>query len=751
MSDPQDLLYTNKFISNDILTNKNIKDDNLYYDRFINYIEEKNDNNTNNYIKDDENETSNINLSRTLNQKWPIESNKNHYPLFDSYINDISVNRYKKEIITKMNIDSINRNVSRFPYTNNFNIEFNKTFNNVKKYVISDIILPNINQSINNVFNNIAWQYPIQNYLLSSTVNSTIIPVPDKSRQISYCSLPNSAFSFTVNDATNENVLNVSNYLVYQTQMTPGYYTIEEFITNAKLVTSTVLHGGNSSSKLLEISSIIEQPYLAYPKRINTPHLFSFNINPVTSSVQIVNRIEEVSIVAIQSFSPYENDFPNNDIFYYFSSQYNVINGYTLDTSFVYITLPATNDVTYQYYLNVNCIYSPNAFPLVITNLNNNIGNIDYNLFNYTEFYDLNIYLQNNYTEKELLSISYYKFIDTITFTSNNITKKYLRFALKLSTGNYNGINYDESGIWITPSITDNIVYSSSLNNILNTYSPTGFFTEYKYINNNNILIGRALLYRWIFDKNNGIYINYEIYTNAEKKRSVLHSLAWPIPNQTYNLYTLDINNTYRFVHTNYQSVYVTTSTSNIYKNLHLKVPYSKLNLQYYSNRYYFINDSYIYLKLSFNNIENLQSSDEVLNAVSTENTQYNQTYVYDYLFNVNIGEDYTCITNVDNINIYAKDQSNIFAKFILSNVPGNTNTTTSNIINNNSTIVNYDHVQHNITSVSISIYDSNLKLISPGSPNYSFTLSIYEIKDVLKETLINSRTDSIVTTGNFI
>jgi hypothetical protein len=781
MSDPQDLLYTNKFISNDILTNKDIKDDNTYYDRFINYIEDKNDINSNDYINNNENETSSINLTRTLNQKWPIESNKNHYPLFDTYINDISTNRYKKEVVTKINIDSKYRDLTQYPYPNNFNIEFQQTFNNVKKYVINDIIFPNLNQSINDVSNNIAWQYPSKNYLLTSSINNNIIPVPDPNKQISYCNLPNSAFAYTVTESTNENIVNVDNYLVYQTQITPGYYTIEEFILNAKKVTSTVLHGNNFNNTSVDINTIIEQPYLAYPKRINTPHLFSFNINPVTSAVQIVNRIEEVNIEAIQTFSPYENDFANNDIFYYFSSQYNLNKNYTLDTSYIYITLSAINDITYQYYLNINCIYSPNAFPLVITNLHNNVGNIDYSLLNFTEFYDLNIYLQNGYTEKDLSSISYYKFIDTITITSNNFSKTYLRFGLKLSTGNYNGINYNLSGQWIIPSITDNIIYSQLLNNILktygnvlnineingvingigtadttftgnftNTYSTAGIFIEYKYINQ-SVLIGRALLYRWIFDKNNGIYVNYEIYTNTEKKRSVLKYLAWPIPVQTLELYTLDINNTFRFVHTNYQSIYTTLSTSDIRKGLNLKAPFLKLNLQFYSNKYYFINESYIYLKLIFNNTENPDSSNQLINSMSSKYIQYNQTYVDDYLFNVNIGEDYNCIDNINNITVYSKNPLNLFAKIILDNIPGNTNTILSNIINNNSFVINYNHIQHNISNVTISLYDSNLRLISATNQNFSFTLNIYEIKDVLKETLINTRTDSVVSTGNFI
>ena len=777
MSDPQDLLYTNQFISTDILSDKELEKETEYYDRFKNYIDNGSADEIKKYIDKDLYESDPVNINRILHKKWPLNGNKNHYPLFDTYINDISTDRYKKEIVTKINVDSKNRDISNYFNPNSFTISLNKVFTNIKKYVINDINFQNINQSITNVNNNLAWQYPSQNYLAENNIDNSIYPVP-LTTSIYFSSLPNSVYSYTNTTSSNSSI---DNYLVYQTNVSPGFYTIDNLINKIRLSTSTVLHGENANIGI----KIIEQPYLSYVKRIGTPHLFSCEIDPITSIVRFVNRIEEVSISAIQTFSPYETNFQDNDIFYFFSSQYSPNeNGYALNTELIYIILPVINDITDQYYYNINCIYTPNPFPLVITDLKTTIGNIDPELINYTEFYDVNIYTSVGYKEVELNSISYYKFIDTITVNTQtqvfnldtdtnvttNFTKKYVRFGLHLSNGNINGNTYNKNGQSIQPSLTDNILFSPSLQHFFSNYGnvqvplqllttttnksyysyyTSGVLTEYKFIDKAPLL-GRALLFRWIFDKNNGNYINYEIETNNEKKRTLLHTLAWPIANETNQIFTLDTNNGYKFVHTNYQSLILNKKTveSFNYQQI-INYPSINLNLQYFSNNYYFINNSYIYLKITFNS-QNTETKDQYINAISNEDLQYNQVYVNNQFFNVGIGEDYTSISNCKFLDVYKKEQYGIFTKIMLSNIPGNYDIQTSNIINNNSYYINYDEETTNVSEITVELYDCNLKLLGISN-NFSFTLEIHEIHDILKETLVNTKTNNVTTTGSFI
>jgi hypothetical protein len=772
MSDPQDLLYTNKFISEDVLTYKDLNTEGNYYNRFEDYISNT-QTELSKYLNDEQYETSAINLDRNLDQKWPINKNKNHYPLFDSYIKDISTDKYQKEIITKVNIDNRNRNYGKYPNPNSFTLNFDTKFTNIKKFVLSDINFRNINQPVTNSNNNLAWQYASTDNLQSNSYDNTIIPVPIIGvNTISYSSLPNSTFSYTTSNGNGYSD-SIDNYLVYQTNINPGFYSVAELIETIKYYTSKIIHGGNLTTDI----KIVEQPYLVYQKKIGTPHLFSIYINPISNVVRFVNRMEELKIAAIQTFSPYDINIIEDDIFYNFSSNYINNGSYTLDTSFIYITLSTTSDISYQYYYNLYCIYSPNAFPLVITNLEYYIGNINNELINYTEFYDLNIYLKNGYSETDLKSISYYKFIDTITFNTSttvngvttNFNQVYLRFALKLSTGNINGINYDQNGYNIKPSITNNILFSSNINNFLknygniispqsiingassqNNYNTSCILTDYVYYEKTP-LIGRALLFRWIFDKLNNNYITYQYQTINQKKRSILSILAWAIQDESYQIYTAETNGGFKFVQSNIQNNILSGSNLKLSDYLQLNhYPILNLNLQRYNDQYYFSSNSYLFIKISFNSTTNGESSNrnEIRNAIDDNILQYNQIYVYNSDLNVGIGEDYTNIKSCYDLNLLKRDSSSIFAKIILSDIPDNYNNNILNIQNNNSYSYNYDKEIDNVDEISISIYNPSMELISLNN-NFSFTLTIHELKDVLKETLINTKTNNVTVTGN--
>ena len=790
MSDPQDLLYTNKFTPKDILTNQELVKESEYYNRFKNYIDNDVVDETQRYIQNNINETSEINIDRTLYKKWPIDKNKNHYPLFDTYINDISVDRYKKEIITKINIDSKNRDRSQYLNSNNFTIPFGKVFNNIKKVMITDINFRNMNQSISNINNNIAWQYPSQNFLLNNNIDNKIIPNPGL-KNISFSSLPNSAYAF---DNQGTYSINIDNYLVYQTNINPGFYSIDTLISSIEKSTSRILHGQNSSASI----KVIEQPYLSLPKMIGLPHLFNCDINPITNVVRFVNRTEEVEIAALQTFSPYEDNFSENDVFFNFLSGSSFTTKYGLDTSYIYILLPA-NDVTYQYYWNTYSLYRPNPFPLVITNLTTYFGNINPELINYVEFFDLAIYLDAGYDESEIKNISYYKVIDTIVIKNNiantgtsslNYSNTYIRLGLKLALNSDNiNINPGSSvnGSYIRPAITENIIILDSLKNFLNnynnvyvssgstttgnisgtttgtiddvnytttnvisntSYTTSGVVCDYKCVNDTG-LIGRALLFKFIFDKQNDNYLDYEYETDNVKKRSLLNILAWPIANETLGLYTIEDNYGFRFAHSNERSLLLTKNNVSNYKKLNTLYPLLNLNLQYISGKYYFVNNSYIFLKLNINSATSNSHPSQYYNAISDSVGEYNQVYIDEHFFNVGIGEDYTSISGCKYIEIYKRDQSDIFTKIMLSNVPGNYDFITSNTIKD-SYYINYDFVDDNISEVSIGVYDSNMTLLTVLI-DFSFTLEIHEINYVLKETLVDSKTNSVSTTGNFI
>jgi hypothetical protein len=265
------------------------------------------------------------------------------------------------------------------------------------------------------------------------------------------------------------------------------------------------------------------------------------------------------------------------------------------------------------------------------------------------------------------------------------------------------------------------------------------------------------LLFRWIYDKFNENYINYEVSTPNFKKKSLLNVLGFPIANQTDNVVCVTTNNGYRFIQTNCQGYLVNKVQLQSFNintsSVKIAVPSKNINLQFYSNEYYIISNNYIYLKLNFDVTKNRINTNNVINAIEQIKLQYNQNYVDALYFDVGIGEDYNCITNSNTgINVLSIDQTNIFAKILISTLPGNTDKILSNIEYNSNFSINYDASFDKITGVNVSIYDEGLKLISNTTlDKWSFTLNIHEIQDVLKETLINTKTNNVNTTGKFI
>ena len=785
--DPQDLLYTNEFLNSNIISDKDLLDNTQYYNRFTDYIEKKTVSETQNYLNDNEKESSLVNIDKNLYTKWPIYNNKNHYPLFDSYINDISSNRYKKKILTRVSIDSRNRDITNFLYPYRFTLTLPSVINNITKLYINDIIFPNINQTVTNSNNAIAWQYASKNFLVQNGIDDTIIPVPSIiGKKISYSTLPNSVFNYTTNNSDVNYVPNVDNYLVYQTSILPGNYSIDSLLFGIRDTTNKILHGDNIT---IESLKIIEEPYLSNKKRIYTPHLINTEINPITSQVRFVNRIEELKIVAIQTFSPYTDNFFETDMFFKFSSIRDKIDtNFNLDTRLIYITVAASNDITYQYFSNQYCVYSPNAFPLVITDLKTTIGNIFFDLFNFTPFFDLSIYLNNNYNEYELESICYYKYIDTIilqnSFYENiedyeivNSKMKYLRFGLHLSNGFLNGNLYNRFGRTIRPSITENLVFSSKINDFFTNFnnniypiiikttstenslvynSTSGLLVEYEYVKQPvDPVIGRSLLFRWIFDLDGGNYVNYEYRTVNVKKRSILNLLSWPIGNITNSILVKQINCGFNFVLTNYQSSILNEQLSNPSSLVQSKYqsqisyPTTALSLTFFNDRYYFSNPSYIYIKLT-SNVSFGENDNQLLKSFSLDSLQYEQNYVLNSEFKVGIGEDYTYLENCNSLIVYKKDYNGLFAKVLLCPVVGNIDIITNNIINNSNVFTLYGGLINNLDEINVNILDSNLEILTT-TQNFSFTLNIETDVNVLKETGIDTTTNNVNSTSHYV
>ncbi len=742
----QDLLFTNTFESTDVITASNLESSRKNYGRFREYIGSR-QLESNEYIKNDNKESDGFNLNKTRQEPWPPNLKKNHYPLFDEYTNDIVSSRYRKERLTKISINSNDRNKTQYLYPNNFQIPFNKTYTNVQEIRITDICFPNFYAPVNNYNNALSWQYGSKSLIISELVDANIIPVPIQSQVILYSSLYLSASDIPSSG---------SNQLVYQTFIPEGFYntkTLEKQIFDS---CAQIVHGC-SYLNYLELEKkrnspinndpepwvyAFEDPYYSNKEGINTPTLMRFSINPTRNTVFAVNRMEEVEVVAIQTFDSMTEaaDLPTEDVFYpYISSTTS-----TFDNKYIYVTVKKQKYSTSNWWTVNEC-----AFPLVFTHLTGDVGGIPGDYLNYTEFYDLQIYTNNGYTESQLNSTSTYKLYDTIEFTDINGRKhQYLRFALKFSTGNINGRRDVPNGGWIVrPTTTSTNIYNPSLaQSLLNGQVSNGYYMQ-NFENKTSPLLGRSLLMRFIFDLNNGNFIDFEFDTENVKKRSILEILAWPIPNDSTQTAVLSDKPTFSFVHSNISGVEVQKNIDILKQNaitFIYRSPVNRLNLQLYNGEYYFVSNNFLFIKISPTTQPVTYTNMQI--AIDNQNLQLNQNYVTDPYFQTTIGGDYTCLPSqtIRTEGAKTKDYSNIFGKIIISSIPNNIE---PNLFVNSNFAKLYNKPIDELQGIEIQILDPNM-MVYPLGRDFSFTIEIIEVIELLKETLIDTKRDTVVTQG---
>lgn len=786
MNDPQDLLYTNSFINTEILNENDIKRETNNYDRFIDYESNQNTEATNNtlkYINNDDQETDSINIQKNNFQPFPIDNNKNNYPMFDPLLKDLSKNTYTKIRDNIINIDASSRNPILYPLSSKFKVDLPRTINNIQQIEINNINIPNFLKSVNSIKNNFSWQY-FSDYYTYTDLSYNIIPFQDilNRRFYSYLDIPFSSYFIEQSIIDQDLTYDPSNFLTYQVNIQEGNYTIDELVEEIETSSSKILHGIDKSVYLQKkpenIYNICEEPYFSFPNLKGAGHNWKFEIIKQSGSVYCTNRMEEIYITSIQTFfnsgkklsSEY---FKQNDIFYNYSS---LGTKYSLDPKYIYITLPFIQGVTDQWFdnsgqssnknlypdNNYNNPFKINPFPLVISyDIFDNNNKPD--LFNFvsqftmTTFWDLRLYTVtpfpagiNLYTEDQMFNISYYKFSDIISFPDSNINL--IRIALRWSPASSKGVPVqnaipkpDYGYFNPTNNITE--IFNKSVSDCINNYSNNKNIYN---INNLKLKIGRSLPCRLIYGKDNNKFQHYKTENINETKKSILEYFNFSIANSTNGDIKNIVNRGFCFIHSN---VYGSTINQNnvisqfIDSLSMINTKNVDLGLKIVNNNFYLRNNNYIFLKISFDGID-LGKIRQNQNEIAFSETQkhVNQNYSNSNLVNyLGIGESANCFSNV--IEVESKNYDGIFCKIFTSTIPGDINVLDNNL--SSKIIFNaYENLLTNVTNIKIEILDSDLKIINT-SENYSFDLKFIYSDSKLKETNINTKTNKIDLVGN--
>lgn len=777
MIDPQDLLYTNNFIDTNIINEKQIEDETKNYDRFVNYEANQNSEDTNNtlrFLNNNDEESDNINIKKSYYQPFPIDNKKNHYPLLDPLLKDISKDRYTKIEETTFSIDTGFRDLKLYPLTSNFQVNLSKKMTNVQQIKIDNINIPNFLKSVEPMNNNLTWQY-LSNYYENTDLSFNIIPFPDTKKTYSYFSLPYSVFNIPPSLFNEQPNFDPSLFLITTVNINPGNYSLIELLRRITLQAGSVLHGSNLNNPN-NIYKITEEPYYSFPSLIGSNNIWVSEFNNIDEGLFMTNKMENVQLISLQFFKPplegnnYSTDYyKQNDIYYGFSS---LGSDYKLDPKYFYFTVPFIQNITDLWFDNndnkdnkdfypnndYNNPFIPSAFPLVINSNSGDIISSDSVIKNFTmtPFFNLDVYTTNRlfrknegYTEDELYNVNYYKFNDLININKDGLNIKLVRFAFRYNNINSKGIPFSNSfptikGDYVVSNITETLLF----NDILINYFK--FNTNVPYITSNNkLFVGRSLLTRFIYGKENGELVNYKIDNIYETKNSILEYFSFSIANGTNGFLINIFNKGFSFIHSNLYNLSL-NFTSPIQEILSLSTKSSlktiNINYNYIDSNYFIKNNNFVFLKIKFIGVNILSNEQNQLNiSYNDREFHINQNYSIDEITkDLNIGDTVKCYS--DRLTILKKSYDGIFCKILVSPLSGNTSNITNEI--SSKIIFNgYDFLLNDITTLEITLLDSKLRVIKTIA-DYNFDLIFINSVDKLKETNINTKTNKVDLVG---
>lgn len=768
MSNYNDLLYTNKFINKDEVDINKFKKSNININQ-VNKFRKNKTNNTERYLQRNLLSSDEVNINKFKTSQFKSHLNKNSFPILSDAMRDIAEDKYFKIRKTAISVYSDDRNKSIYTSSNNYIFDLQNKFENVQKIKLKDFYFPNSIPPINITNNLFIWGYPTIEELYTTGSDNLLIPTKNNTllfseiAEVNTCNNKQLIYSFSFPN-TFIDIESFPNYFTSKISQN-SLHGIKNLYdpTYIKLFDSSENDNNDGNSFINTKRKFIEKPFSDDDElfdKISNQNIFNLNIDINTHKVEIINRLEQISIMSMQTFV---NDIDLSTatqadrLFSYFEiSPY--VTDHILKKNRIYITIliDGNNNYLERFEKDSN---GGNPYPLVFTNLPS-IGGIIKEDINYTCFFHENIY-KNNYGGIVPNYISTYKLFDRIILINTENCPpgldareqvQLLRFELKVSSGNTNNNFFNSSGRIINTIKQDNFILNKSLEQFIKMkkrkdVSGCNFdYTDerYRYFVNDIFLnlnesndetenrlpnMGRALPFK--------LYKNINILENddtcSKTETTILDMLGF-ITIDNLNSEILSVTPVYKFIHSNTQdyliSPFNTLNKQNIVRQLTLNnSPQNKLNIENYDGKFYFKSIPFIFMKIFPNNIQSINGQLERIedNKNNIIENEYSKIF---YLAQ-------------DNVNKNKKNTDNLFAKIYLNQIP-----LKSTIINKSTyEFIFEDKPLENFSSLKV-IFTNPFGREIELSLEHSFTLEIYEKINVLKDTLLDTRNGDVCSNG---
>lgn len=769
MSNYNDLLYTNKFVNKDNININKFKKSNININQ-VNKFRKNTINNTQAYLQRNLLTSNEVNLNKFNASQFHSHLNKNSYPILSDAMRDIAEDKYFKIRKTAISIYSGDRNKSIYTSSNNYIFDLQNKFENVQKIKLKDFYFPNSIPPINITNNIFIWGYPTLEELYTTGSDNLLIPTKNNSLlfsdivDVNNCDYKQLIYSYSFPN-TFIDVESFPNYFTSKISQNSLHGIKNLYDPDYIELLNSKENNDNDGSSFIDTKrKFIEKPFSddddSKFDKVSNQNIFNINININTHKVELINRLESIPIMSIQTFV---NDIDLNKtgqtdrLFSYFErSAYYPLN-YILKKNRIYITIliDGNNNYLERFQNNAN---GGNPYPLVFTNLPSISGIIKEDI-NYTCFFHEKIY-ENNYGVIPDY-VSTYKLFDRIILIEDYTcppgikgkqTVQLLRFELKVSSGNTNNNFLNSSGRIINTIKQENIILNNSLEKFIKMkwrkdVSGCNFnYTDerYRYFVNDIFLnlnesfnesenklpnMGRAIPFK--------LYKNVDIMANDDtcsKTNSTILDMLGFITINNLNSEVISVTSEYKFIHSNTQdyliSPFNTINKEDLIKELTLNnSPQNKLNLENYNGKFYFKSIPFIFMKIFPNNTQSVLGQ--------LERIEDNKDDV--------IEKEYSKIFYLaqNNINRNKKDTDNLFAKIYINQVP------LKSVIMNKSTyeFIFEEKPLENFSSLKI-VFTNPFGREIELSLEHSFTLEIYEKINVLKDTLLDTRNGDVCSNG---
>jgi hypothetical protein len=415
---PEDLLYTNQFVNTDILTEEQL---NKNANNFIPYRTLKNDsiNNVRDNIERTFQKNNPLTQAHLRGYGWNRGNFGNEKPVLSDFARDIGESSYYRYKTSYINIDSRMRDVSLYPYPNNYNMFLGRKYQNIECIKLVDYFFPEQNYPINNTNNQIVFFTIPWDMIAKLPVSINWFTIINNITYISFfVNFRNLGNSQTDCEAAQAKVRNNIYKNLFSFQIPEGNYTTTEL--------EKEIENKWNYLQFFNSHTFIRDPYIfatddtTTKSLYNRPQLVDVHINPENSNVNILLRYEKLKVEYVKSYygknyfdlliktedplisSQEYLDLANNEIYP------------------IHITgLPSLGGVK-EY--NINIGYAP-FIQICYYNSYNNLGDCEANINNLKFYYSyytivkdpdtgspipnlLRFYLYNQYYEKKQFGIN---------------------------------------------------------------------------------------------------------------------------------------------------------------------------------------------------------------------------------------------------------------------------------------------------------------------------------------------------------